>query len=63
MASITDVTARLFAMPLDEILVDAKHGDHSQFHLVIATVTLSDGHRVYLQWWARWPRNGGDDHP
>ncbi|MFL4469534.1 mandelate racemase/muconate lactonizing enzyme family protein [Tateyamaria armeniaca] len=43
MARITDVTARLFAVPLDEILVDAKHGDHSHFHLVTATVTLSDG--------------------
>ena len=40
---ITDVTARLFAVPLDEILVDAKHGEHSHFHLVTATVTLSDG--------------------
>ena len=30
-------------MPLDEILVDAKHGDHTHFHLVTATVTLADG--------------------
>ncbi len=43
MAKITSVTARLFAVPLDEVLVDAKHGDHSHFHLVTATVTLSDG--------------------
>ncbi|APX12949.1 mandelate racemase/muconate lactonizing enzyme family protein [Tateyamaria omphalii] len=43
MARITDVTARLFTVPLDEILVDAKHGDHSHFHLITATVTLDDG--------------------
>ena len=33
----------MFAVPLDEILVDAKHGAHSHFHLVTATLTLSDG--------------------
>ncbi len=43
MAKIVSVTARLFEIPLDEVLVDAKHGDHSHFHLVTATVTLSDG--------------------
>jgi L-alanine-DL-glutamate epimerase-like enolase superfamily enzyme len=43
MAKITDVTARLFAVPLDEVLVDAKHGDHTHFHLITATVTLDDG--------------------
>ncbi|MEX0371377.1 MAG: mandelate racemase/muconate lactonizing enzyme family protein [Tateyamaria sp.] len=43
MARITGVQARLFAVPLDEILVDAKHGDHSHFHLITATVTLDDG--------------------
>ncbi len=41
--TITDVKARLFAIPLDEVLVDAKHGDHSHFHLITATVTLADG--------------------
>jgi L-alanine-DL-glutamate epimerase-like enolase superfamily enzyme len=43
MARITSVTARLFAVPLDEVLVDAKHGDHTHFHLITATVTLDDG--------------------
>lgn len=43
MTAITSLTARLFAVPLDEILVDAKHGDHSHFHLITATVTLADG--------------------
>lgn len=43
MAKIASVTARLFAVPLDEVLVDAKHGDHTHFHLITATVTLDDG--------------------
>ncbi|MDB0062225.1 mandelate racemase/muconate lactonizing enzyme family protein, partial [Octadecabacter sp.] len=43
MARIIAVTARLFAVPLDEVLVDAKHGDHTHFHLITATVTLDDG--------------------
>ncbi len=41
--TIASVVARLFAVPLDEVLVDAKHGDHSHFHLITATVTLEDG--------------------
>jgi L-alanine-DL-glutamate epimerase-like enolase superfamily enzyme len=43
MTKISDVKARLFEVPLDEVLVDAKHGDHSHFHLITATVTLDDG--------------------
>lgn len=43
MARITDVTARLFAVPLNEVLVDAKHGLHTHFHLITATVTLDNG--------------------
>ncbi len=42
MTRIASVTARLFNIPLDEILVDAKHGDHSHFHLITATITLED---------------------
>ena len=41
--TISNVAARLFVVPLDEVLVDAKHGAHSHFHLITATVTLSDG--------------------
>lgn len=37
------VEARLFRIPLDEVLVDAKHGSHSHFELVTATVRLADG--------------------
>ncbi|MEK6216826.1 MAG: uroporphyrinogen decarboxylase, partial [Boseongicola sp.] len=43
MTAISGVEARLFEVPLDEVLVDAKHGDHSHFHLITATVTLADG--------------------
>ncbi|MEP2640896.1 mandelate racemase/muconate lactonizing enzyme family protein [Roseobacter sp.] len=43
MSRIAKVTARLFNVPLDEVLVDAKHGSHSHFHLITATVTLEDG--------------------
>ena len=43
MTQIRSVEARLFNVPLDEVLVDAKHGNHSHFHLITATVTLEDG--------------------
>ena len=43
MSRIESVKARLFNVPLDEVLVDAKHGSHSHFHLITATVTLEDG--------------------
>ena len=42
-SKIASVEPRLFAVPLDEVLVDAKHGAHSHFHLITATVTLEDG--------------------
>ena len=40
---ISRVEARLFRIPLAEVLVDATHGSHTHFELVTATVTLSDG--------------------
>lgn len=43
MPAISKVEARLFNVPLDEVLVDAKHGDHTHFQLVTATVHLDDG--------------------
>jgi len=43
MPKITGVDARLYNIPLDEVLVDAKHGAHSHFHLVTATVRMDDG--------------------
>jgi len=41
--TIRDIKCRLFKVPLDEILHDAKHGAHSHFELITATVTTSDG--------------------
>ncbi len=43
MSKILGVEARLFQVPLAEVLVDAKHGDHHFFELIIATITLDDG--------------------
>ncbi|MEM7718104.1 MAG: mandelate racemase/muconate lactonizing enzyme family protein [Pseudomonadota bacterium] len=43
MTAIEKVTARRFAIPLDEVLSDAKHGDHTHFELVTATITCTDG--------------------
>lgn len=43
MPAITNIRARLFNVPLDEVLVDAKHGDHTHFQLVTTTVTTDDG--------------------
>jgi L-alanine-DL-glutamate epimerase-like enolase superfamily enzyme len=43
MPKIASVDAKLFNVPLDEVLVDAKHGDHTHFQLVTATILLEDG--------------------
>ena len=43
MRTIESVVARHFQVPLKEVLVDAKHGDHSHFEIVTATVRLADG--------------------
>ncbi|MCK0166293.1 mandelate racemase/muconate lactonizing enzyme family protein [Jannaschia sp. S6380] len=40
---IRSVEARLFDVPLDEVLVDAKHGDHTHFQLVTCTIGTEDG--------------------
>ena len=37
------VAVRLFDVPLAEVLSDARHGDHTHFELITATVTLEDG--------------------
>jgi L-alanine-DL-glutamate epimerase-like enolase superfamily enzyme len=42
-ALIKKIEARLFAVPLSEVLVDAKHGDHTHFELVTVTITLDNG--------------------
>ena len=43
MTSIATIDTRLFHIPLAEVLVDAKHGDHTHFELVTTTITLKDG--------------------
>ena len=43
MARIRSVEARLFTIPLSEVLSDAKHGDHTHFELITATVRLDNG--------------------
>lgn len=43
MAKIDHIETRLFHVPLDEPLADAKHGTHTHFELIIATVHLDDG--------------------
>ncbi len=43
MSKIAKIETRLFHIPLAEVLVDAKHGDHHFFELITATVHLDDG--------------------
>ena len=43
MSRIAAITVRRFEVPLDEVLADAKHGDHTHFELITATVRLEDG--------------------
>ena len=43
MSAITSIDVCLFHIPLAEVLVDAKHGDHHIFELITATVHLDDG--------------------
>ena len=40
---IKEIIVRLFAVPLPEVLNDAKHGDHTHFQLVTSTIKLEDG--------------------
>ncbi len=41
--AIVAIDAQRFNLPLAEVLSDAKHGDHTHFELITATVHLSDG--------------------
>lgn len=43
MSEIKSIEARLYRLPLAEVLSDAKHGDHTHFELVTATVRLKNG--------------------
>ena len=37
------VQVRRFAVPLAEVLTDARHGDHTHFELITVTIALADG--------------------
>jgi L-alanine-DL-glutamate epimerase-like enolase superfamily enzyme len=41
--AIASVETALFRVPLSEVLVDAKHGDHSHFELITVTITTVGG--------------------
>ena len=41
--TIESVQIRLFEVPLPDVMVDAKHGVHTHFELITATVRLADG--------------------
>lgn len=41
--AIKKIEVQLFQVPLPEVLSDAKHGDHTHFELVTATIQLVDG--------------------
>lgn len=41
--AIESVRIRLFEVPLPDVMVDAKHGVHTHFELITATVRLADG--------------------
>ena len=43
MDRIVAIETRRFEVPLAEVLSDAKHGDHTHFELITATVRLEDG--------------------
>ncbi|MEM1232814.1 MAG: mandelate racemase/muconate lactonizing enzyme family protein [Pseudomonadota bacterium] len=43
MSKIESVAVRVFDVPLAEVLVDAKHGAHTHFELITATVRCEDG--------------------
>ena len=42
-STIRKIETKLFAVPLPEVLSDAKHGDHTCFELVTVTVTQNNG--------------------
>ncbi len=42
MSVIASVSVRRYCIPLSEVLVDARHGEHTYFELITATVRLDD---------------------
>jgi L-alanine-DL-glutamate epimerase-like enolase superfamily enzyme len=43
MNKVENISIELFNVPLDEVLTDAKHGDHTHFELITVTIRLADG--------------------
>ena len=43
MPCITDLETRLYRIPLDEVMADARHGEHTHFELLTVTVHTEDG--------------------
>ncbi|SDK88837.1 hypothetical protein SAMN04488026_10581, partial [Aliiruegeria lutimaris] len=43
MARIVSLQAQRFALPLDEVLSDARHGEHTHFELITVTIGFDDG--------------------
>lgn len=43
MSRISRIVTQRFQVPLDEVLTDAMHGDHTHFELITCTVSLDDG--------------------
>lgn len=43
MSTISNIEIRHLKVPLDEVLVDAKHGAHTDFELVVAIIQTDDG--------------------
>lgn len=43
MSNIQTIDVDIFDVPLAEVLTDAKHGDHTHFELITATIRLSNG--------------------
>lgn len=43
MSEVKSIDAKLYRIPLAEVLSDAKHGDHTHFELITVTLTLKNG--------------------
>ena len=41
--TIVEVNTQYYQVPLDEVLTDAMHGDHTHFELLVCTITCDDG--------------------
>ena len=48
MAKIQTLKTHYYKLPLDEVLVDAKHGNHSHFELIIVQVFDEGGEFIIM---------------